>query len=96
VATDGQPIDGSSSTAPGHGVNEPGGAAEPPVVFVGQAEIVEMLGISLNTIKSCRQRGDFPVPDVRIGRIAGWLPQTILTWAEHYVPVKRGQARPRR
>lgn len=39
-------------------------------------EAADRLGLSRSTLRTYR----FPDPDVQIGRIVGWLPQTVDEW----------------
>lgn len=40
-------------------------------------EAADRLGLSRSTLRTYR---GFPAPDVQIGRIVGWLPQTVDEW----------------
>jgi len=47
--------------------------------FLSRAEIADLLGVSLSTVK---QYADFPQPDVMVGRNQGWAEATIRAWDE--------------
>lgn len=53
--------------------------------FMTRAEIADLLGVSLSTVKQLR---NFPQPDVMIGRTQGWARETIEAWAEQRRPRK--------
>lgn len=53
------------------------------VRYLGVAEVAERTGLAMNTIKSYSQiPGRMPQPDCLVGRIKGWLPETIDRWME--------------
>lgn len=45
-------------------------------------EVAATLGISRRAIERERSAGRFPRPDLTVGRMPLWKPQTILTWVE--------------
>jgi predicted DNA-binding transcriptional regulator AlpA len=45
-------------------------------------ELAEALGISRRTIERERSAGRFPRPDVHIGRMPLWKPETIRGWID--------------
>lgn len=49
-----------------------------PAVFLTRAEVAARIGVSPNTI----QHYKLPVPDAKIGRVSGWLPETVDAWNE--------------
>lgn len=50
---------------------------------LGVNEVAERTGLSPNTIKAYSQvPGRMPQPDVMIGRVKGWYPDTIDVWNE--------------
>ena len=50
---------------------------------LGVNEVAERTGLSPNTIKAYSQvPGRMPQPDVMIGRVKGWFPDTIDVWNE--------------
>lgn len=57
-----------------------------PMVVIralGVNEVAERTGLSPNTIKSYASiPGRMPQPDVMIGRVKGWFPETIARWIE--------------
>ncbi|NIH98035.1 helix-turn-helix transcriptional regulator [Mycolicibacterium fluoranthenivorans] len=55
--------------------------------YLGVTEVAERTGLTVNTVKSYSKiPGRMPQPDVMIGRVKGWLPETIDRWIE-----RRGQ-----
>lgn len=55
--------------------------------YLGVTEVAERTGLAVNTVKSYSKiPGRMPQPDVMIGRVKGWLPETIDRWME-----RRGQ-----
>lgn len=49
--------------------------------YLSISEVAEHSGLKRNTIKAYSQiPGRLPKPDAVIGRVKGWLPQTIDTW----------------
>ena len=54
---------------------------------LGVNEVAERTGLSPNTVKAYSQvPGRMPQPDVMIGRVKGWFPDTIDAWL-----ARRGQ-----
>ncbi|MCV7208759.1 XRE family transcriptional regulator [Mycolicibacterium canariasense] len=50
---------------------------------LGVNEVAERTGLSPNTVKSYANiPGRMPQPDVMIGRVKGWFPETIDRWIE--------------
>lgn len=50
---------------------------------LGVNEVAERAGLSPNTVKAYSQvPGRLPQPDVMIGRVKGWFPETIDKWME--------------
>lgn len=47
-------------------------------VFLGASEFAERIGVSPNSMK----RYDLPQPDALIGKVRGWLPETVDAWNE--------------
>lgn len=45
-------------------------------------ELAEALGVSRRTIERERSVGRFPRPDLTIGRMPLWQPETIRRWVE--------------
>ena len=45
-------------------------------------ELAHTLGVSRRTIERERSAGRFPKPDVQVGRMPLWRPETILAWIE--------------
>lgn len=45
-------------------------------------EVAESLGISRRTIERERSAGRFPRPDLHIGKMPLWTPETIRRWVE--------------
>lgn len=45
-------------------------------------EVARMLGISRRALERERSAGRFPRPDLTIGRMPLWRPETISTWIE--------------
>lgn len=63
----------------------PGVAADKisdPQRFLSMNEVAELLGVSVNTVKSyvLKDLAGFPAPDAIIGQHRGWLPQAIKDW----------------
>lgn len=51
--------------------------------YLSVTEIAERTGLTLNTVKSYSQiPGRLPAPDAMIGRVKGWLPETIDAWSD--------------
>lgn len=51
--------------------------------YLGVTEVAQRTGLSPNTVKAYSQvPGRMPQPDVMIGRVKGWLPETIDRWME--------------
>jgi predicted DNA-binding transcriptional regulator AlpA len=49
--------------------------------YLGISEVAQRARLSRNTVKSYSQiPGRLPEPDAVIGRIKGWLPETIDAW----------------
>jgi hypothetical protein len=44
--------------------------------------VARALGISRRVLEHERAAGRFPPPDLQIGRMPMWMPQTIRTWVE--------------
>ncbi len=51
-----------------------------PVCYLSGKQVAQRLGIKPDTWASYRSRGYTPEPDVMIGDIAGWLPETVDGW----------------
>lgn len=45
-------------------------------------ELAGALGVSRRTIERERAAGRFPRPDVRVGKVPLWRPETIRSWIE--------------
>ena len=43
-------------------------------------EVAESLGVSRRTLERERSAGRFPRPDLQVGKIPLWRPQTIRAW----------------
>lgn len=55
--------------------------------YLGLQEVADRTGLSYNTIKAYSQTaGKMPQADCLVGRVKGWLPETIDRWME-----RRGQ-----
>lgn len=49
--------------------------------YLSVTEVAKRAGIALNTAKSYSQvPGRLPEPDAMIGRVKGWLPETVDAW----------------
>lgn len=49
--------------------------------YLGISEIAERTGLAPNTVKAYSQiPGRLPEPDAVVGRVKGWLPETIDAW----------------
>lgn len=53
----------------------------PVVRYLSVTEFAEHAGLSRNTLKSYSQiPGRLPEPDAMVGRVKGWLPETVEAW----------------
>src|SRR4051812_23634419 len=64
-----------------------GVAHKPPAAAVDRLalrldELAKSLGVSRRTIERARSAGRFPRPDLAIGRMPLWRPETIRGWIE--------------
>lgn len=51
------------------------------VRYLSVTEFAERAGLSRNTVKAYSQiPGRIPEPDAMIGRVKGWLPETVDAW----------------
>lgn len=51
------------------------------ITYLGVTEFAELAGLSRNTVKAyAKIPGRIPEPDALIGRVRGWLPETIEVW----------------
>lgn len=51
--------------------------------YLSISEVAERTGLTRNTAKSYSQvPGRLPPPDAMVGRVKGWLPETIDAWWE--------------
>ncbi|AAN07946.1 helix-turn-helix DNA binding protein [Mycobacterium phage Avani] len=51
------------------------------VRYLSITEVAERTGLALNTVKAYSQvPGRLPEPDAIVGRVKGWLPETIDAW----------------
>ncbi|CQD15680.1 putative transcriptional regulator [Mycolicibacterium conceptionense] len=49
--------------------------------YLSVTELAERAGLAVNTAKSYSQiPGRLPEPDAMIGRVKGWLPETVDAW----------------
>ncbi|WP_199178306.1 helix-turn-helix transcriptional regulator [Mycobacterium hubeiense] len=48
--------------------------------YLSMNEVAELLGVSVNTVKSYALKDLLPPPDAFIGQHRGWLRQTIKDW----------------
>lgn len=49
--------------------------------YLGVTEVAERTGLAVNTVKSYSKiPGRMPQPDCMVGRVKGWLPDTIDRW----------------
>ena len=49
--------------------------------YLSVTEVADKAGLSRNTVKAYSQfPGRLPEPDAMIGRVRGWLPETIEAW----------------
>jgi predicted DNA-binding transcriptional regulator AlpA len=51
--------------------------------YLTQAEVAARVGLAKDTIRRYRQTGGFPPPDQVIGRMPGWLPETVDAWNDN-------------
>ncbi|KWX66541.1 hypothetical protein ASJ79_25110 [Mycobacterium sp. NAZ190054] len=52
------------------------------VRYLSVTEFAERAGLSINSVKAYSQiPGRLPEPDAMIGRVKGWLPETVDAWA---------------
>lgn len=51
--------------------------------YLAMTEIGERLGISPTTVRSYFDAGRLPEPDVTVGRVRGWSPETIDKWQQN-------------
>ncbi|NDL58625.1 MerR family transcriptional regulator [Phytoactinopolyspora mesophila] len=47
---------------------------------LSMAEVARALEMETGTIRTYRKRGVLPDPDVMIGDVPGWMPETIDAW----------------
>lgn len=51
------------------------------VRYLSVTEVADRAGLSRNTVKSYSQiPGRLPEPDAMVGRVKGWLPETVDAW----------------
>lgn len=49
--------------------------------YLSVTEVADLAGLSRNTVKAYSKiPGRLPEPDATIGRVQGWLPETIEAW----------------
>lgn len=58
--------------------------------LLGYRELASHLGIGVSTCKRWVANGVLPPPDIRIGGIVRWSPQTIDKWQRHHGSLKGG------
>lgn len=51
-----------------------------PKRYLSTGEVAERVGVKPDTIHAYVTRGQMPAPDAVIGRLKGWLPETIDAW----------------
>lgn len=51
-----------------------------PNRYLSLSEFAERIRLQPDTLKSYKAKGLLPEPDALIGRVRGWLPETIDTW----------------
>ncbi len=72
-------------TRPGKGRPDSSPAVEPSleaIVTWRYETVVKALGVSRRAIERERSAGRFPPPDLHIGRMPLWKPETIRAWVE--------------
>lgn len=63
--------------------------------YLSISEVADRTGLTRNTAKSYSQvPGRLPAPDAMIGRVKGWLPETIDTWWEQRAARRKSHLRP--
>lgn len=65
-------------------VAEPAGITRPAVFRLAWrlSEVAESLGISRRALERERAAGRFPKPDLTVGRMPLWCPETLRGWVE--------------
>ncbi|GED96443.1 helix-turn-helix transcriptional regulator [Gordonia crocea] len=48
--------------------------------YLTRNEVADRVGLAPGTINAYDRRGYLPEPDAKIGRVNGWLPETIDEW----------------
>ena len=62
-----------------------GMAQAPPIpdrMTLRLEEIAASLGISRRALERVRSAGNFPAPDIRIGKVPLWRPETVRGWLD--------------
>ena len=63
-------------------ISEETGGDHPRRLALRLDEVVESLGVSRRSVERERSAGRFPSPDLTIGRMPLWKPETIREWIE--------------
>lgn len=55
---------------------------QPPKIAIRIDEVAARLSVSTRTIERERSAGRFPGPDLKIGKVPLWRPETIQRWVD--------------
>lgn len=72
----------SSDAHTGRQADPPPSGMERLTLALRMDQVAAALGVSRSTIERARAAGRFPPPDLRIGRMPLWRPETVRRWTE--------------